>query len=61
MALNKAFRPWPDGILTLKPPSVLKKLKDENFAAGVDCSEVAESECRLDLTIELTAFVRGGQ
>jgi predicted hydrolase (HD superfamily) len=45
----------PDGIQSLEPPSVLKKLKDKKFAAGVDRAEVAEG-ARL-LGVELAEHV----
>ena len=50
----------PVGITTLEPPSVLKKLKDKKFAAGVDRTEVAEGAKLLgvDLTEHVT-FVIG--
>jgi predicted hydrolase (HD superfamily) len=38
----------PDGIASLKPKSVKKKLKDKRFAAGVDRSEVSEGIRLLD-------------
>lgn len=45
----------PEGIATLEPKSVLKKLKDKKFAAGVDRFEVAEG-ARL-LGVELAEHV----
>jgi predicted hydrolase (HD superfamily) len=50
----------PDGILTLEPPSVLKKLKDKKFAAGVDRAEVAEGARLLGVDLaEHVGFVIG--
>lgn len=50
----------PDGILTLEPPSVLKKLKDKKFAAGVDRVEVAEGAKLLGVELgEHIGFVIG--
>jgi predicted hydrolase (HD superfamily) len=46
----------PDGIQTLEPPSVLKKLKDKKFAAGVDRGEVTEGAKRLG--VELADHIR---
>jgi predicted hydrolase (HD superfamily) len=48
----------PDGIQTLEPASVLKKLKDKKFAAGVDRGEVAEGAQRLGVELaDHVAFV----
>jgi predicted hydrolase (HD superfamily) len=50
----------PDGIQTLEPPSVLKKLKDKKFAAGVDRAEVAEGARLLGVELaEHVGFVIG--
>src|SRR5207248_6837154 len=50
----------PDGIRTLEPPSVLKKLKDKKFAAGVDRAEVAEGVKLLGVDLaEHVGFVIG--
>ena len=50
----------PDGIQTLEPPSVLKKLKDKKFAAGVDRTEVAEGAKLLGVELaEHVGFVIG--
>jgi predicted hydrolase (HD superfamily) len=50
----------PDGIATLEPPSVLKKLKDKKFAAGVDRGEVAEGVRLLGVDMaEHVGFVIG--
>jgi predicted hydrolase (HD superfamily) len=50
----------PDGITTLEPPSVLKKLKDKKFAAGVDRAEVAEGARLLGVELaDHVAFVIG--
>lgn len=50
----------PDGIATLEAPSVLKKLKDKKFAAGVDRSEVAEGVRLLGVELaDHAAFVVG--
>jgi predicted hydrolase (HD superfamily) len=46
----------PDGIASLKPKSVKKKIKDKKFAAGVDRNEVNEG-LRL-LNIELTDHIQ---
>ncbi len=48
----------PDGIQTLEAPSVLKKLKDKKFAAGVDRGEVAEGARLLGVELaDHAAFV----
>jgi predicted hydrolase (HD superfamily) len=50
----------PDGITTLEAPSVLKKLKDKKFAAGVDRAEVAEGAKLLGVNLgEHVTFVIG--
>ncbi len=46
----------PDGITTMKPKSVLKKLKDKRFAAGVEREEV-HAGCDL-LEVELRDHVQ---
>src|SRR5262245_39802841 len=48
----------PDGIATLAPPSVLKKLKDKSFAAKVDRNEIAAGARLLETdTAALVQFV----
>jgi len=41
----------PDGILSLEPASVIKKLRDKKFAAGVDRGDVAEGARRLGVDL----------
>jgi predicted hydrolase (HD superfamily) len=50
----------PEGIRSLEPKSVRKKLKDKAFAAGVDRHEVAEGARLLGVDLdEHLAFVIG--
>ncbi|HTM19803.1 MAG TPA: HD domain-containing protein [Kofleriaceae bacterium] len=50
----------PDGIATLEPPSVLKKLKDKRFAATVDRAEVHAGAELLGVALaDHVAFVIG--
>jgi predicted hydrolase (HD superfamily) len=46
----------PDGITSLKPKSVKKKLKDKKFAAGVERHEVIEGARMLE--VELTEHIQ---
>ncbi len=48
----------PDGIATMKPKSVMKKLKDKRFAAKVDRHEIAEGARLLEVELrDHVAFV----
>lgn len=47
------FRMIPsDDVMDIKPKSIKKKLKDKNFAAGVDRGEARNCETMLDLNID---------
>ncbi|MBJ77012.1 MAG: metal-dependent phosphohydrolase, partial [Planctomycetes bacterium] len=46
----------PDGVASIKPKSVKKKLKDKKFAAGVERNEVHEG-ARL-LEVDLTEHIQ---
>jgi predicted hydrolase (HD superfamily) len=46
----------PDGVTSIKPKSVKKKLKDKKFAAGVERHEVQEGARLLD--VELTDHIQ---
>ena len=48
----------PDGIATITPPSVVKKLKDKAFAAKVERSEIAAGARLLEVeTADLVGFI----
>jgi len=50
--------PRPDGVLSLKPAGVLKKLKDPRFAAGVDRAEIYAGVALLGVdAVDHIAFV----